>query len=117
MYMMQRMLVSNVVVHHKDGDKKNCLPDNLEHMSAKIHGSHHNKGKTLTKEHRRKISEANKKRKGMKMKKRVDIPTKDLSLFLDMGYSINKIASLYECSWSTIRSRIDEIHENPELLK
>jgi len=50
------------------------------------------------------------------MKKRVDIPTKDLSLFLDMGYSINKIASLYECSWSTIRSRIDEIHENPELL-
>lgn len=56
---------------------------------------------------------SNSKRKGMKIKKRHNIPTYQLKDLLSFGFSINYIAKLYKCDWSTVRSRI---YENPELL-
>lgn len=57
---------------------------------------------------------ANHSRKGLKMKKRVLIPSEELKVFLNEGKSINWIASYYRCDWSTVRARI---YENPELLE
>lgn len=111
MYEIGTDLDSNQYVHHKDGNKLNARLDNLEVVESTKHQSLHNKGKTLSKEHRKKISLANKKRKGIKMKKRVEM--KDLKELLMRGYSINKISQIYGCDWSTVKNRI---HENADLL-
>ena len=114
MYWFQRDLDRNEYIHHKDGNRLNATKENLELIDASIHQSLHNKGKILSKEHRRKIVEANRKRKGVKMKKRVNIPLNELKEFLGKGWSINKIAKYYGCDWSTVKNRI---YDNPELLE
>src|SRR5690606_22109867 len=114
MYWEQRKLRSEEHVHHKDGNRLNALRENLEILDASEHLSLHNKGKKLTKSHKNKISNANRKRKGMKLKKRRNIPLDELRMLLDKGWSVNKIAKHFNVDWSTIRNRI---HENPELLK
>lgn len=38
----------------------------------------------------------------------------NLAEYIKMGYSINKIAKIYGCDWSTVKQRI---YENPELLE
>lgn len=47
-------------VHHDDYCKLNNEPDNLKVISKSEHRRLHNKGKTLSEEHRRKIGEKNK---------------------------------------------------------
>lgn len=99
------------VVHHKDSDKLNAALDNLEVISAQTHGHIHNAGKVLSEEHKQKIAIANRKRKGIKLKKTVKMP--GLAKLVKLGWSINKISKKYHCDWSTVKNRI---HENPELL-
>jgi hypothetical protein len=113
MYWNKRILSFTEYAHHLDGNKLNASKDNLIIMEQKKHQSEHNSGKTLTLSHRQKISEANKRRKGMPHKKRVQIPLTQLRALLTTGMSINKIAGLFRVDWSTIKSRI---HDNPELL-
>ena len=69
MYKLQSDINENLYVHHKDGNKLNAQLYNLELIDSKKHQSIHNKNKKLSAKHRRKISEANKKRKGIKIKK------------------------------------------------
>lgn len=113
LYLWRDIVVSGMVVHHKDHDKLNASIDNLDIISNTVHASHHNKGRVLSKEHKEKISKANSKRKGMKMKRKYNIPVRELNHYLSLGYSINKIATIYGCDWSVIKHRI---HENPDLL-
>jgi len=114
MYNLRRKLPSSKHVHHKDGNKLNCNISNLELLNASEHLSAHNKGKILTEAHRSRIAEAGKKRKGMKMKKRVDVPAQEVSRLLSEGWSINRISKHFRVDWSTVKNRI---YENPELLK
>ena len=100
------------VVNHKDGNKLNAQLDNLELIEKERHQSHHNKEKVLTESHKQKIAKANEKRKGMKIKKRVDMP--NLQEYLKQGYSMYKIAKIYGCTWDTVKRRI---YENEDLLK
>lgn len=111
-YNHRKKLIKSVHVHHKDHDKLNSLIDNLAESKDSAHASHHNKGKVLTQSHKDKIALANKRRKGIKLKKRVQMP--DLEILIERGWSINKIAKYYNCNWSTVKNRI---HENPELLE
>ena len=90
MYKLQSDINENMHVHHKDGNKLNAQLNNLELIDSKKHQHLHHKNKKLTKEHKEKISEANKKRKGKKLKKRVEMP--NLKEYLKKGYSINKIS-------------------------
>lgn len=60
------------------------------------HNSKHNKEKTLSQSTKEKISEVNKKRKGIKFKKRRNIPTNELKDLLEFGFSKNYIANLYQ---------------------
>lgn len=112
-YKMKSKIISSIVVHHKDGNRLNCSEDNLSLDTNSHHASLHNNGKTLSIEHRKKIGEANKKRKGIKIKKTVNIPLVELRNLINDKWTINKIAKYYHCDWSTIKNRI---HENPELL-
>ena len=47
-------------------------------MINSAHNKNHNEGRVFTKNHKRKISEANKRRKGMKFKKTHNIPISEL---------------------------------------
>ena len=114
MYRNKKKISRSIVSHHKNKNRLDCTESNLKLLTSKIHGSHHNKGKKLSKEHRLKISEANKKRKGMRMKRKYNIPIEKIKEKINLGFSINAIAKIYGCDWSVIKNRI---YENPELLK
>lgn len=101
-------------VHHINENKLDACKENLSVVINSAHNSNHNKGRIFQDEHRKKISEANKKRREIKIKKRHNIPNYQLKDLLNFGFSINYIAKLYKCDWSTIKSRI---YENPELLE
>jgi hypothetical protein len=98
-------------VHHINNYNMDATKGNLFLINSRKHQSLHNKNKKLSKEHRKKISESNRRRKGIKIKKRVQMP--ELKTLIKKGWSINKIAKFYGCDWSTVRNRI---HQNPELL-
>jgi hypothetical protein len=114
MYWMKRKLESNESVHHINGNKLNAMKNNLKLIENSKHLSFHNKGRIFTISHRIKLSEANKRRKGTKRKKRVFIDENKLKEMILNGLSINAIAKHFHCDWSTIRSRLND---NPELLK
>lgn len=112
MFLNKKKISRQIVVHHKNGNRLDCDISNLELMSCSIHASHHNKGKKLSKEHREKISENNKKRKGVPHRK--IYPMSDLKELLLKGLTVNKISKIYGCDWSTVK---DRINSNPELLE
>lgn len=111
-YIEKRILERNEYVHHIDGNKLNASISNLEIIKQDEHQSMHNKGRKFSVEHKTKISKANMKRKGIKLKKRIDMPY--LDEYVRLGYSINKIAKIYNCDWSTVKNRI---YENPEFFE
>lgn len=114
MYWLKRKLTHSEYVHHDNENRFDATKNNLKLIKQSKHQSFHNKGKALTDIHRQKISQANKRRKGMRLKKRVIIPMEELKVLIGNGWSINKIAKYYKCDWSTIKNRI---RENPELLE
>lgn len=112
-YWLGVKLPTHASVHHLNENKLDARKENLSVVINSAHNSYHNKGKFVSEHTRKKISKANKNRKGMKMKKRHDIPISELKEFLLNGKSINWIAKHYNVDWSTIKNRI---YENPELL-
>jgi hypothetical protein len=70
MFNAGEIIPSQFHIHHIDGDKLNASIDNLEVMPSYLHMQKTRKGVGLSEEHRKKISNANRKRKGIKMKKR-----------------------------------------------
>lgn len=57
-------------IHHKNHDRLDAQIENLELMKGAAHSSYHNNGKTLTPEHRAKLTEANKRNWNGKWKHR-----------------------------------------------
>lgn len=114
MYWLKSVLPTEYSVHHINNNKLDARQENLSLMLNSMHNSIHMKGTKFSKEHRKKISEANRKRKGTKIKKRHNIPSHELSDLLKYGFSILGISELYKVDWSTIKSRI---YENPELME
>ncbi len=102
------LLPDKTVVHHRDHDKLNAMWANLEISDASVHASLHNKGKTLSHAHRQKIGEAGRKRAGIRMKRKYNIPAEDLQRMLDDGMSISAIAREYGCDWTVVKQRIRE---------
>lgn len=114
MYYMQRDLDRNEYVHHKNGNKLDARKDNLSIMNASLHQSMHNKGKVISEYQKQKIIESNRKRKGMRMKRRIHIPVDELTQLVEGGKSIRELAEYYNCSQSTIRTRI---YKNSDLVE
>lgn len=113
MYELGTDIDKDLYVHHKNGNKLDSSLDNLEMISKSEHQKIHNKNKVISSEQKKKISEANQKRKGIKMKK-IDIP--DLKTLLTKGFSISEIAKKYGLSWSTVKYKVIKLHENIELM-
>lgn len=101
-------------VHHVNEDKLDARKENLSLVLNSTHNRKHMKGAKFTKHHREKIAEANRKRRGLKMKRQHQIPVEELGELLEKGFTISYIAQLYGCDWTTVKSRI---YENPELLE
>ena len=79
-----RKLLSNEIVHHKDGDKSNNDLENLEVMSRSEHSRSHRLGNGMPIEVREKISrtKTGKVHKNSRKVKQVDIETdKELCIF------------------------------------
>ena len=91
-YWQGRNLKRREYVHHKDGNRFNALWKNLELIDEKEHQSFHNIGRLFSLSHRRKTAEANRKRKGIKIKKTVDVPMDELHKLLSAEHSINYCA-------------------------
>lgn len=113
-YWLNTKLPFEYSVHHLNGNKLDARKENLALILNSVHNSNHNKRRKFSDSHREKIALANRRRKGMKQRKRVNIPEDKLKELLSKGKSINWVASYFGCDWSTIKSRIDE---NPELLR
>lgn len=111
-------LPSNIYIHHIDENKLNASKDNLIFMQSNKHQSKHNKGKIISQQQKRKIIESNQKRKGVKkgiIKKEVNY--KKIWELHQKGYSINKISKELNYDWGQVKTRLNEIHDNPELIK
>lgn len=113
-----KILSRKIYVHHKDENKLNASRDNLIFMEDSIHQSKHNKGKINSEVQRQATIKSNHKRKGVKkgIIKR-DITYKKIWELYQKGYSINKISKELKYDWQQIKTRINEIYDNPELLK
>lgn len=113
-YWLKTKIPTEYSVHHINHNKLDSRKENLSLVLNSAHNSAHMKGIELSIDHRKKIGEANKKRKGIKIKKRHNIPVQELNDLLKHGFSILAISGLYGVDWSTIKGRINE---NPELLE
>ena len=71
MYWLKRNLEKGEYVHHLNERKLDASRQNLFLYNASKHQQFTRKGRKLTLKHRKNIGEANKKRKGMKYKKRI----------------------------------------------
>jgi len=107
-YKYKRILPRTLYVHHLDENKLNALENNLSVIEMSKHQSLHNSKKILTKSHKNKISEANKRRRGISSKKRNDIPIEQVIQMYSEGMNITDISKEFKCGWSTIKKIIHE---------
>lgn len=118
MYWLNSEIPSEYCVHHINENRLDSRKENLTLLLNSVHVSLHNKGTQPSEKAVRHIISMNKNRKGKRQPyKRKDISKEKVAEMLKDGYSINKIANEFECDWGTIKARVKDIHENPELLK
>lgn len=118
MYWNKQEIKKGFIVHHIDGNKLNASKENLEIINSNIHASLHNKNKTISEKVKNKIIESNHARKGTRYtNQRKDISYKKVNELYNKGYSINKIAKELNADWTTIKARMKDIFDNPELIE
>lgn len=111
-------LPKNVYIHHKNENKLDSSKSNLIFMQSSKHQSKHNKGKTISKEQKESIINSNHKRKGIKKEiVKKDVSYKRIWELHQKGYSINKISKELRYDWQQVKTRINEIYDNPELIE
>jgi len=117
MFINKRKLKRDEYIHHKDENKLNCSVDNLVLMKEAEHQSLHNKGKQISIKQRERIIRFNKTRKNTRQKFHCpNITYKKVKELMNKGNTINKIAKELGVDWSTIKARINDIRDNPDLL-
>lgn len=119
MYWLNSEIPDGLQVHHIDGNKLNASKENLTLLPSGVHQSHHNSGKTLSTEHRQKISDRNRERRGIRHKpKKPDITPENIYKMRFSGMSFNQISKAVRLDWGCVKQRYEDfIHDNPELPK
>ena len=116
MYTLRHSIDKNECVHHLDGNRLNCLIDNLVNMNASKHSSLHNKGKPCGEKQRKHIILFNHSRKGTRQpKRRTDVTVDKVLALRNKGLSICDISSILAASKKTICARLHDIHDKEEL--
>lgn len=118
MYWIGGNLPKDYFVHHIDENKLNATKGNLSLVFFSTHQSHHNKGKIVSDEQKKRIWESNHTRNGKRGKYKVKISAKQVYDLKTQGYSFNKISQILGLDWVCVKQRYNDfIHDNPELLK
>lgn len=90
------------VIHHKDFNKLNAMPNNLEYLSSRAHAILHHKGKDYRSEEG--------KWKGINSARektyRKEITKEEIEKMLFEGRTIQEIAKHFNCGVNTIRRRL-----------
>lgn len=95
----QKLLDMKFVVHHRDGNKFNDMPENLDIISNSDHVSIHNNGKHLTEEHKQKISNS---QKGYH-----DIYNESIKqLIIQEGKTTRGVGEILDISYKTVLLRL-----------
>lgn len=117
-YWSNRVLSFNEHVHHVNGNKLDASKSNLEIVIASEHMSQHNSGKTLSAEHRLKISNRNRLRKGIQYPhRRGDVKNEEIYNLRMAGLSFNAISIKLNMEWHCVKIRFEKfVHDNPELV-
>lgn len=119
MYWLGGEIPEGYQVHHIDGNKLNATKANLCLVPSGTHQHYHNAGKTLSAEHRQKISDRNRERRGVRHKQRKPEITGQIVYEMRLsGMSFNQISKIVGLDWGCVKQRYnDYLHDNPELLK
>lgn len=117
-YLIKSILPKEKYVHHINAKKLDNRVCNLQIIDNVTHQSLHNKGKQCSDKTRKRIISFNHTRKGIRQPfRRPDVSIEIVRALLNKDYSLNKIANLLNADWSTIKARVKDIHDNPELLE
>lgn len=118
MYWLKCKIPREFAVHHINENKLDSRKENLSVVLNSTHISKHTKGKIVSDKVRNRIIAYNKDRKGTRQPfHRKDITYANIKKMLDKGYSLNKIAKILECDWSTVKARVNDLNNNSELLQ
>lgn len=102
-----RKLDRNEYVHHVNRNKLDSTLCNLELIDSSTHQSIHNKGKIISIDHKRKISNSNKTRVHRLNRNYLD-DNKIIEMY-NSGYNISQISKELNAPWSTINYRVNKI--------
>lgn len=118
MYWLDCRIPREFSVHHINENKLDSRKENLAVILNSSHISKHGKGKAVSDKVRNRMVTYNHARKGTRQPfHRADISYSDVKKMLDKGYSLNKIAKTLGCDWSTVKARVEDLKNNPELLE
>ena len=118
MYWLNCKIPREFAVHHINENKLDSRKENLAVILNSTHISKHGKGRAVSDKVRKRMIAYNHTRKGTRQPfHRADISYVDVKKMLDKGYSLNMIAKTLGCDWSTVKARVDDLKNNPELLE
>lgn len=118
MYWLGTSIPSEFAVHHINENKLDASKGNLCVVLNASHASKHNKGKVVSEVVRNRIIALNHSRKNSRQpNRRKDVNYLEVKRLQDKGYSLNQIARELNCDWSTVKARLQDIFDHPELLR